>query len=182
MRRYGVPLNATGKKMAEWAISRLSKAHVRSGFFCGKALLDSFLRLHVSQYEKRHLARTYVATEPESLTVVGYYTLAAGGLDPSLLSESVRKKLPDHSIPTFHLGRLAVDTKWRGQRLGETLLLHACGLALVSSEKVGIFGIDVWAIDEEAAAFYRKYGFVRLEDHPQHLLLSLKTFELSSQT
>jgi ribosomal protein S18 acetylase RimI-like enzyme len=93
----------------------------------------------------------------------------------------VRKKLPDHSIPTMHLARLAVDSNYRGRRLGETLLLHAFGITLESSEKVGIFGIDVWAIDDEASAFYRKYGFSALEDHPHHLLLSMKTVAASSR-
>ncbi len=162
--------------MAEWIISPLSKAHERAGFSCGKAPLDLFLLAHVSQYEKRRLARTYVATEAGSTIVAGYYTLATGSLDASVLPQPLRKKLPNYPIPTIHLGRLAVDTNCRGRRLGETLLLHALKLAHESSERIGIFGVDVWAIDDEAAAFYRKYGFIALEDDPQHLLLSLKTF------
>lgn len=65
--------------------------------------------------------------------------------------------------------------------MGETLLLHAFATTLDLSEKIGIFGIDVWAIDDEASAFYRKYGFAPLEDHPQHLLLSIKTVRTSSR-
>ena len=167
--------------MAEWTIAKLSKAHDRAGFSCGRPLLDAFLHVHASQYEKRRLARTYVVTEVGSPKIAGYYTLATGSLDTSTLPESLRKKLTKHPIPTVHLGRLAVDTQFRGLRLGEMLLLNALKLALHTAEQVGIFGVDVSAIDDEAGAFYRKYGFVVLEDAPHHLLLSLKTYEAASK-
>jgi ribosomal protein S18 acetylase RimI-like enzyme len=163
--------------MAEWIISHLNKDHDRADFSCGKAALDSFLRSHVTQYEKRHLARTYIAMEPGSSMVAGYYTLATGSLDASVLPEAVRKKLPDHPIPTVHLGRLAVDLRYRSRRLGETLLLNALSTALESSKSIGVFGVDVWAIDEDASAFYQRYSFTTLEDDPHHLLLAMRTFE-----
>ena len=143
--------------------------------FVRQSALDAFLQSHVTQYEKRRLARTYIATEPGAMKAAGYYTLAAGSLDVSLLPASERKKLPKHPIPTIHLARLAVDSAHRSQRLGETLLMHALKTALASAEKLGVFAVDVWAIDEEAAAFYRKYGFTALEDDPHHLLLAMNT-------
>jgi GNAT superfamily N-acetyltransferase len=161
--------------MAEWVIERLGPAHERSAFSCGKPPLDVFLCSLASQYEKRRLGRTFVAREAGQARVAGYYTLAAGSFDVSCLPEAVRKKLPAHPIPTVHLGRLAVDLAFRGQRLGETLLFHALHRALELSEKVGAFAVDLWAIDEEARAFYQKYGFVALADNPLHLYLPMKT-------
>src|SRR5262249_45560900 len=111
--------------MAEWVIERLRPEHERTAFACGQPLLDTFLRTLASQYEKRRLGRTFVATEPEAKQVAGYYTLAAGAFDVGCLPEAVRKKLPKHPVPTVHLGRLAVDQAFRGRRLGETLLFHA---------------------------------------------------------
>ena len=163
--------------MAEWVIQRLTSAHDRTGFSCGKAPLHTFLATLVSQYEKRRLGRTFVATEPEQSRVAGYYTLAAGAFDLSCLPQKDRRKLPKHPVPTIHLGRLAVDRAFRGQRLGETLLLHALCNALTVSETLGAFAIDVWAIDDEARAFYQKYGFAPLEDNPSHLYLPMKTVE-----
>jgi ribosomal protein S18 acetylase RimI-like enzyme len=163
--------------MAEWTILPLSRIHDRTEFSCGKAALDLFLKSNVTQYEKRHLARTYIATEPGSTKVAGYYTLAAGTLDISLLPEGTQRKLPKHPIPTVHLARLAVDTTFRGRRLGETLLFHGLKATLEISERLGAFGVDVWAIDDEAVAFYRKYGFEELEGDPHHLFLPLKTAE-----
>ncbi len=85
--------------------------------------------------------------------------------------------LPKHPVPTAHLGRLAVDLSCRGQRLGETLLFHFLGRALGVSDCFGIFAVDVRATDEQAAAFYRKYGFIALEDDPLHLYLPLRTVQ-----
>jgi GNAT superfamily N-acetyltransferase len=163
--------------MAEWVIEALRPAHERRSFTCGKPPLDTFLRTLVSQYEKRRLGRTFVATPPGEPRVAGYYTLAAGAFDPGSLPEAERQKLPAHSVPVILLGRLAVDQAFRGQRLGETLLFHALRTALDVSEKIGAFAIDVRAIDDEARAFYVKYGFLPLEDDPLHLYLPMKTVE-----
>jgi GNAT superfamily N-acetyltransferase len=168
--------------MAKWAIVPISKAHDRADFSCGKPSLDTFLRSLVTQYENRRLARTYVAVDPGSPKVVGYFSLAASHLETSALSAGLRKKLPKHAIPTMLLGRLAVDSRNRGQGLGEFLLLDAVHKTFEASEKIGIFGLDAWAIDNDAIAFYQKYGFAPLEDHPNHLLLTLKTAQAAGRS
>lgn len=163
--------------MVDWQIQPLIAAHDRAAFACGKPPLDDFLRKLASQYQKRRLGRTYVATLPGETRVLGYYTLAAGSFDVSCLPESSRKKLPQHPLPTVHLGRLAVDSSAHGQGLGETLLFHALRTALDISTTLGAFAADVFAIDEEARRFYEKYGFQSLEAEPRHLYLALKTIE-----
>ena len=163
--------------MADWNIAKLNADHDRSAFSCGKAPLDACLQSLASQYENRRLGRTYVATLTPSTRVAGYYTLAAGSIGASSLPANLRKKLPKHPIPTIHLGRLAVDQAYRGQGLGAMLLFHALRSALYWSEKLGVYAIDLWAIDDEARAFYEKYGFISLEDAPLHLYLPLKTVE-----
>src|SRR5438876_4117406 len=99
--------------MAEWTIEPLQRQHDRKEFSCGKQPLDAFLRTLVSQYEKRRLGRTFVATDPGQVRVAGYYTLAAGSFDVSCLPEAERKKLPKLPVPTVHLGKLAVDLAFR---------------------------------------------------------------------
>jgi GNAT superfamily N-acetyltransferase len=163
--------------MAEWVIEPLRPTLERASFTCGKPPLDTFLRALVSQYEKRRLGRTYVAAPAGQDRVAGYYTLAAGAFDPGCLPEAERKKLPGHPVPVVHLGRLAVDQASRGQRLGETLLFHALRTALEVAARLGAHAVDVRAIDEEARAFYAKYGFVPLADDPLHLYLPMKTVE-----
>jgi hypothetical protein len=42
---------------------------------------------------------------------------------------------------------------------------------------LGICGMEVEALDEEAKGFYLKYGFVELADDKLHLYLPMKVIE-----
>ena len=75
------------------------------------------------------------------------------------------------------LGRLAVSTQFRGQGLGETLLMDALYRSFESSKQVASAGIIVDAKDETAAAFYRKYGFIELPKIEKRLFLPMGTVE-----
>jgi GNAT superfamily N-acetyltransferase len=108
-----------------WRIERLDRLHDRSRFACGVEALDVFLRVLVTQYEKRCLGRTYVAVRGNARTVWGYYTIAAGSVRYSALPDSIGRKLPKHPVPTGLLARLAVDESVQGQGLGAFLLLDA---------------------------------------------------------
>lgn len=163
--------------MAEWRIEPLRSSHERGLFSCGKAPLDDFLRLRASQYERRRLGRTFVALFLGSMRVAGYYTLAAGAIAFANLPPEVTRRLPKHPVPVLLLGRLAVDQNARGQGLGRALLRDALRRGLDLSERLGLFAIEVLAIDAEARDFYAKYGFVPLADNDLHLFLPIKTIE-----
>lgn len=120
--------------MPDWPIVPLAAEHERSGFSCGKPPLDDFLRRLVSQYEKRHLGRTYVACYPGTRRVAGYYTLASGSIVFQNLPAAAARKLPRHPMPSVILARLAVDQAAQGQGLGETLLIDAFQRTLGLSE------------------------------------------------
>jgi GNAT superfamily N-acetyltransferase len=161
--------------MADWQIEPLDALHQREEFCCGKAPLDEFLRTLVSQYQKRRLGRTYVAVRPNEKRVLGYYTLASGAIPFQNLPPKTAKRLPRHPVPVALLGRLAVDQVAQGQRLGETLLMDALRRCLGLSDQMGLFAVEVLALDEDARRFYEKYGFEPLQDNELHLFLSLKT-------
>jgi GNAT superfamily N-acetyltransferase len=163
--------------MASWKIELLASSHEREAFACGKAPLDNFLKNLAGQYERRRLARTFVAVAPGQREVLGYYTAATGSFAVDSLPRKERKGLPKHPLPTVHLGRLAVDRRCQGQGLGKTLLFHCLLHALGVSRSLGVFAVDVWSIDEEAAQFYLKYGFIPLQDAPSHLYLPIRTIE-----
>jgi GNAT superfamily N-acetyltransferase len=163
--------------MAEWVIERLDDSHARESFCCGKDPLDNFLKNLATQYEKKRIGRTFVATRLGEKKVVGYYTSAAGSFALDALPTARRKKLPRHPLPTVHLGRLAVDVTCQGQGLGEILLFHFLRQALAVSAELGVFAVDLWALDEQAGRFYRKYGFLPLEDAVLHFFLPLETVE-----
>jgi GNAT superfamily N-acetyltransferase len=139
--------------------------------------LDDFLRLRASQYERRRLGRTYVALFPGETTVAGYYTLAAGAVAVANLPPQAAKRSPKHPVPVILLGRLAVDQRARGQGLGKALLRDALRRSLDLSEQLGLFAVEVLAIDADAREFYTKYGFVPLADNDLHLFLPIRTIE-----
>ncbi|VTS04812.1 GNAT family N-acetyltransferase [Tuwongella immobilis] len=163
--------------MADWTIEPFDKEHDRAAFACGRSTLDDFIRVRVSQYEKRRLGKTFVAVPPGEKRVIGYYTLAAGAVAFERMPVDATRKLPKHPVPVVLLARLAVDQTAQGQRLGEGLLLDALQRTLDLSADLGVHAVEVDAIDDTAAAFYRKYGFVPLLDEPLHLYLPLTTVE-----
>ena len=161
--------------MPTWKIDPLGKVHDRSSFSCGKPSLDKFVRELATQYERRDMGRTFVATVPPGQAVVGYYTLAAGAVAFENLPNQVSHKLPKHPIPVVHLGRLAVDQLARGQGLGRFLLMDALSRSVRISEQAGIFAVEVFALDDDARQFYLKYGFTSLAHDLYHLYLPMKT-------
>jgi len=62
-------------------------------------------------------------------------------------------------LPVVMLGRLAVDRKHQGLGLGRALVVHAIRLSLQAQQLVGARALLVHAIDDQAAAFYRRMGF-----------------------
>jgi GNAT superfamily N-acetyltransferase len=156
-----------------WRIERLNDSHRRGEFRCGKAPLDEFLRALAGQYEKRGIGRTYVAVRANDPRVYGYYTLAAGAVPFVHLPAKIARKLPKHPVPVAHLGRLAVDQSAQGRGLGEELLADALRQCLELSETLGLYAVEVLAIDTAAKDFYMKYGFARLEDDELHLYMPM---------
>ncbi|MBU0500234.1 MAG: GNAT family N-acetyltransferase [Gammaproteobacteria bacterium] len=89
------------------------------------------------------------------------------------LPDAWRKKLPSR-IPGVRLGRLAVDRQYQDKGLGELLLVDALTRARrIYTEADGI-GLFVDALDEQAAGYYRRFGFQSAPDNPLVLLLSAK--------
>ncbi len=167
--------------MGEWRIERLGPDHVREGFDCGKPSLNDFLLALVSQYEKRNLGRTYVAVQEGDRRVLGYYTLASGSIDTESLPAKQARKLPRHAVPVVLLARLAVDRSVHGRGLGGILLRDALIRSVDLSEKIGIHAVVVDAFDDEAKAFYQRFGFLPLTDDEMRLFLPLSTIRAAAK-
>jgi GNAT superfamily N-acetyltransferase len=109
---------------------------------------------------------------------VGYYSLAPGSVAKADASERARKSSPD-PIPILLLARLALDKSEQGKGLGPALLKDALRRAFAGAEIIGGRAILVHAIDEEAARFYRKYGFEPCQVSEFHLMLLMKDLRAS---
>lgn len=152
----------------------LTGNHDRQGFDCGQPELNDWLRHIARQHQDKGLSKTFVAIlEDEPIRICGYYALTLTEVDTQSLPEARRKKLP-RLIPGIRLGRLAVDTRFQGKRLGELLLVDALERVRFIHEHAGVAGLFVDAIDDKAAAFYAHFGFEAFVDDPLKLFLPVR--------
>ncbi len=157
-------------------IEALSKAHDRSAFDCGSAALDRYLHQQARQDAEKNVAAPFVLTAPPALRVLGYYTLSASLVNASELPDTLVKKLPRCAqLPVTLLGRLAVDHRMKGNRLGEFLLMDALRRSLGAAVNIAAMAVLVDAKDDAAAAFYRHFSFLPLQQQPRRLFLPMKT-------
>jgi ribosomal protein S18 acetylase RimI-like enzyme len=157
-----------------WIIEKLGKRHDRAAFSCGIDALDAYLHRFAGQNEKAGISQHFVAVSAGGDTrILGYYALSAGSVAFDVVPEHLRKQLPRYPIPVAHLGRLAVDRSIQGQGVGEDLLIDALLRIMRAADQVGIHAVEVFAINDSARRFYRKYGFTSLADDKQHLYLPL---------
>jgi GNAT superfamily N-acetyltransferase len=143
----------------------LDSSHDKKDFVCGKELLDNYLHTQAKQDVKRKLSACFVLSEGK--VVKGYYTLSSTTIQRELLPQEIIKKLPPSykDLPATLLGRLAVDSRYHGQGLGELLLIDALKRSYDTSvTSIGSMAIVVDPIDEDAVKFYKKYGFILLPD------------------
>ncbi len=93
--------------MASWTVERLGKRHDRTRFDCGNAVLNEWLKQRAGQFDRRDLARTYVAVRPGEPIVLGYYALSSHTVCYEAFPADEAKKLPHIDLPVVLLGRLA---------------------------------------------------------------------------
>lgn len=143
--------------MADFAVVPLA-GQDRSTFSCGIPALDTYLRAQARQDMKRRVAACFVAVESATGTVAGYYTLSACHVHLRDLSEDWQGKLPRYPyVPAVRLGRLAIDMRFQGRKLGAALLASAAARALRPDIAAHMLVVD--AKDDRAAAFYLHHGF-----------------------
>lgn len=149
----------------------LAGSHDRQRFDCGRQELNDWLRRVARQHQDKGLSKTFVAArELEPAIICGYYALTLTEVDHRHLPDAYRKKLP-RRIPGVRLGRLAVDQQYQGKGLGELLLVDALTRARRIHQDVGVVGLFVDALDQKAAGFYTRFGFLPTPDDPLMLFL-----------
>ena len=159
-------------------IQTLSQAHDRNGFSCGNAALDRYLQTQARQDMQRNLAQVFVLVAEDQKTIQGYYTLSAGSVTLSELPNELRSKLPRYpKLPVTLLGRLAVDARFQGQKIGAFLLVDALHRSARQTAEIASLAVVVDAIDEAAVAFYTKFHFLPLPETPRTLFIEMTTIK-----
>jgi len=159
---------------ADWRIEPLQRDHDRARFSCGEPALDDYLARFARQNQETGVARTLVAVnDTEPTRVLGYYSLAVGAIDKANLPPAATRRFPNFPVPIARLARLAVDRSQQGKGLGEDLLLDALSRCLRVADDIGIAAVLIDAKHERAKAFYARYEFNALPDHPLTLWMPL---------
>lgn len=149
----------------------LTAAHDLSEFACGKSGLDHWLRTRALSNQGKGF--TAVMVVHEAGRVVGYYGLAPTAVVPNVLPRSIRTGQPPDPVPCLLLGQLATDIGWAGRGIGTGLVKHALERCVAAAALIGGRALMVRAIDDEAAAFWWRRGFLPSRDDPLALFRSI---------
>ena len=159
-------------------IEKLQRQHAVESFTCGQPELDRFLVRHALQAQQSNSSQTYLALN--GAEVVGFYTLVAGQVEHADAPLRVAKGMPRHPIGLMVLARLAVHSSMKGRGLGSGLLLDAMSRTLQVADIAGVRALAVYAKDDQAAEFYRHFGFEPSPTDPHHLFRIIKDIRLAA--
>jgi GNAT superfamily N-acetyltransferase len=154
----------------------LTDGHQIENFLSGVATLDDWLKRRARTNQVNGASRTFVVCDGDK--VVGYYALASGAISTKSAVGSFRRNMPE-PIPVVVLSRLAVDRAYQGHGLGRAMFRDCAQRVSNAADIIGISGIIVHAVSEEAKAFYLKLGFDPSPIEPMTLMVRLADIRAS---
>lgn len=155
----------------------LALHHIASGFDSGVETLDAWLKRRAMANQVSGASRTFVVCEENR--VVGYYALASSAIAPAAAPGHFRRNMPD-LIPVVVLGRLAVARTHHGKGLGRALFQDAALRVINAANTIGIRGLIVHAISEEAKRFYFQLGMDESPLEPMMLMVSVADLQAAA--
>jgi GNAT superfamily N-acetyltransferase len=160
--------------MGPFRFEPLRPQHERRDFSCGDEDLDRWLKTQATQEARRRVANTFVALAAAGDRIAGFYCLSSAVIPTRELPPDLARRLPRYpTLPAVRVGRLAVDLAFQGRGLGAALLADAAGRVL--DAPAAVYALLVEAKHEQAAGFYRRYGFIPLLSSPLAWFLPLAT-------
>lgn len=154
----------------------LTAQHALGGFDSGVASFDDWLRRRALQNQASGASRSFVVAD--AAQVIAYYALAASAVAPDAAPGRFRRKMPD-PIPVVVLARLAISRDHQGRGLGRGLFQDAANRVIHAADSIGIRGLLVHAISEEAKAFYLRLGLAPSPLDPMTLMTTVADLKAS---
>lgn len=155
----------------------LADNHQIYDFNAGEPSLDIWLKRRSRANQASGASRTYVACE--GARVIGYYALASGAIAVDGAAGKFRRNMPD-PIPVVILARLAVDLAYQGRGIGRALFRDCARRVVHAADVIGIRGVLVQAISEDARKFYIALGFDPSPREPMLLMVTLSDIRAES--
>ena len=149
--------------------------HRRDEFLCESPELTEFFRARARKEAKSRTSACFVIVPvADPGQVAGFYTLSATTIELENLPPGFIRKLPRYPRqPATLLGRLARALEFKGQGIGDLLMVDALKRACENSSIIGSVAIVVDPKDEPATKYYGKFGFQLLDQ--QKMFLTIKT-------
>lgn len=163
--------------MALSAPEPISSQHLLEEFDSGKSSLNNWLKTRALSNHQNGF--TSVTVIHENQRVLGYYGLSPTTVLPNSLPRNIRTGQPPNPIPCLLLGQLAVDKSAAGQGIGTGLLKHALISCANAATLIGGRALIVNAIDNEAASFWHRRGFLPTKNDPLMLFRSMADVAMS---
>lgn len=149
----------------------LAEHHELDEFSSGEASLDDWLKKRARANHAGGASRVFVTCEGNR--VVGYYSLSSSSVVHEIVPGRFRRNMPD-PIPVVLLGRLAINKEWQGKGIGRSLFRDAAIRVFQAAEAIGVRGIVVHAISDEARKFWNAIGFSECPHEPLTLVVTLQ--------
>lgn len=139
-------------------IHRLEPFHDSQHFDSGNEELNIWLQQHALAAQQMDSARTFVLTRSDK--IVAYVSLAMNSAKRAEAPAKLVRGMPNYPVGIVLIARLAVDRTEQGAGLGSRLLAEALRMAVTAGEIAAARFVVVDAIDDRAAKFYRRHGFI----------------------
>lgn len=154
----------------------LGPHHRLDAFSSGQLALDDWLKRRAPANQASGASRTFVICE--SGEVIGYYALASSAVSVVSSPGRFRRNMPD-PIPVVVLARMAIAQSHHRRGLGRALFQDAARRVINAADAIGIRGLLVHALTQDAAAFYRALGFDPSPLDPMTLMVTLADLRAS---
>jgi len=156
----------------------LAQHHQTNDFDSGVPTLDDWLKRRALTNQASGASRTFAACE--NTVVVGYYALASSAVSANIAVGRFRRNMPE-PIPVVVLGRLAAAKTHHGRGLGRALFQDAARRVIQAADAIGVRGLIVHALSEDAKAFYLRLGFDQSPLEPMTLMITLSDLRSAVQ-
>lgn len=160
--------------------------HEREGFSCGVDQVDNYFRKTANKLMQAGNTSVYVMVGPDE-DVAGFYAMNAHAVHYTELPNRYKRTAPGHgSIPAVYISMIGRDERYRGQKVGEDLLIDALCRASRASRAgyaAAVIMLDVLDCGDVAKvrnrkAIYEGFQFQALPGNPMRMFLPMRTADL----
>lgn len=156
--------------------------HDRNSFSCGVDQVDNFFKKTANKLMKAGNTAVYVMLGEQG-DVAGFYAMNAHAVHFKELPSKYKRTAPSHgSIPAVYISMIGRDEKYRGQKVGEDLLVDALCRASRASQtgySAAVIMLDVLDCGDpdkvrNRLAIYEGLKFASLPSDPLRMFMPMK--------